>query len=319
MNTVFVLIGLAFLIIGGELLVRGAVVAATKWGVSPLVIGLTLVGFGTSTPELVTSLQAAFSGAPEIAIGNIVGSNIGNVLLILGLTACLGAISVDPHAFKRDGVVLAAATIAMTGTALTGTISRLAGVAFLSALSAYLVFAVWSDRPRLRVDHPGFDDDAPLRSAPRQPVAVSLFLAFGGLILTVFGARFLVSGAVGLAQSAGVSETLIGLTVVAIGTSLPELVTSIMAIMRKEGDVAFGNIVGSNIFNTLGILGATAAARPLTVPSEIVRLDLWVAFGAVAALILFARTGWRIGRREGAVLLMGYLVYISALTSNIAR
>ncbi|MEQ9258937.1 MAG: calcium/sodium antiporter [Roseovarius sp.] len=293
------------------MLVRGAVSAARALNISPMVIGLTLVGFGTSTPELVTSLQAALSGSSGIAIGNVVGSNIGNVLLILGLAALLAPIAVDPRAFRRDGTVMIAATLAGLAVVLAGEAGRLAGALFLAGLAAYLGFTLWSERgsapsPAGAV----YEAEAEAVPGPDQPMALSLVIAVAGLALTLLGARFLVSGAVEIASAAGISEAVIGLTIVAIGTSMPELVTAVIAVRKGQGDVALGNVLGSNIFNLLGILGITALVQPMAVPPEIIRLDIWVMTGAALLLMVFARTGWRIGRREGGLMLALYLAYL---------
>lgn len=307
-------LGLAGLAIGGELLVRGAVAAATAIKISPMVIGLTLVGFGTSTPELVTSLQAALSGSPGIAVGNVVGSNIANVLLILGIAALLAPIGVDSAAFRRDGSVVVLATVACTGAVLIGDIGRLVGLSFVLALAFYLILTLVQER---RSTHSAaaavYEGEAEVISSPHYGLSASIGIAGGGLLLTILGARFLVSGAVSIAQAVGVSEAVIGLTVVSIGTSLPELVTSVIAIRKGQGDVALGNVLGSNIFNILGILGVTAIVQPVVVPTEIIRLDIWVMCAATLLLILFARSDWSIGRRESGVMLACYVVYLGWL------
>ena len=312
----FVVIGLVGLIVGGELLVRGAVSAAESFGISPMVIGLTLVGFGTSTPELVTSLQAALSGSSGIAIGNVVGSNIGNVFLILGIATLVAPIAVDPQAFKRDGSVMFLATALCLGAVLTGEVSRLVGGAFVASLLGYLAFTLVRERraestPAAAI----YEAEAQLVGGKTTSIAASMGIAIAGLIVTIFGAKFLVSGAVSLAQAIGLSEAVIGLTIVAIGTSMPELVTSVIAVRKGQGDVALGNVLGSNIFNILGVLGITALIQPMTVPSEILALDIWVMCAAAIVLIVFARTGWRIGRREGGAMLtcyLGYMVWLLA-------
>ncbi|MCA0872000.1 calcium/sodium antiporter [Seohaeicola saemankumensis] len=307
-------LGLAGLIIGGELLVRGAVSAAKGFNISPMVIGLTLVGFGTSTPELVTSLQAALNGASGIAIGNVVGSNIGNVLLILGLAAVMAPIAVAPAALRRDGSVVALATVLCLAVVLMGTVGRVAGSGFLLALAAYLSFTLISER---RATHSAaaeiYEREAEAVPGPDHGLGLSIMLALCGLGLTLLGARALVSGAVTLAQMVGLSEAVIGLTIVAIGTSMPELVTSVIAVRRGQGDVALGNVLGSNIFNILGILGITALVQPMQVPSQIAGFDIWVMALATALLIVMARTGWRIGRREGGVMLACYAAYLGWL------
>ena len=313
-SAIFVLLGLAGLIIGGELLVRGAVSAAKSFGISPMVIGLTFVGFGTSSPELVTSLQAALSGSSGIAIGNVVGSNIGNVLLILGITACLSPVTVDPSAFRRDGAVLIMATALCLAIVLVGHVPRLAGTVLVFALAAYLSFTLWSEKqaggtPAAEI----YKAEADAVPGPDYALLPAMLIALVGLVVTIVGARFLVSGGVSIAETVGLSEAVIGLTIVAFGTSMPELVTSIIAVRKGQGDVALGNVIGSNIFNILGILGLTAVVQPMNVPEEIVRVDIWVMTGATLVLLLFARTGWMVSKREGAILLTAYLTYVGAL------
>lgn len=310
----FVVLGLVGLIIGGELLVRGAVSAAKAYGISPMVIGLTLVGFGTSSPELVTSLQAALSGSSGIAIGNIVGSNIGNILLILGIAAMLAPIAVDPKAFRRDGAVMVGATLLCLGVVLIGDINRMIGAGFVTALAAYLVFTLWSEKraggtPAAAV----YEGEAEAVPGPEYTLGISIVIAIVGLVITIFGARFLVSGAVTIAQMAGLSEAVIGLTIVAIGTSMPELVTAIIAVRKGQGDVALGNVLGSNIFNILGILGITAIVQPMEIPAVIAQLDIWVMCAATLVLVIFARTGWTISRREGGLFVLAYLIYLTVL------
>lgn len=312
--------GLVLLILGGELLVRGAVQVATRLGVSPLVIGLTLVGFGTSAPELVTSVQAALANAPGIAYGNIVGSNIANTLLIAGVAATISPIIIASTALKRDGVVMLAVVIVFAAIAFFVPLGRGIGVVFVGALVAYVYLAFRQEQSSTPDGHGAiYDKSFALQETDTGVVPpakmggsllVSGLIALGGLVLVILGGRFLVDGAVSLARSLGISETVIGLTIVAIGTSMPELVTSVVAGLRKQGDVAFGNIIGSNIYNILGIGGVTALIAPGAVPAEIVGFDNLVMVGVSLVLVLFAGTGLRIGRREGAALLAGYVAYI---------
>ena len=299
--------GLVALLLGGEWLVRGAVAVARRFNVPPMVIGLTLVGFGTSMPELLTSLQAAFGGYPGIAVGNVVGSNIANILLILGAAAALSPIVVSQATFRRDALILVAATALGMGIALTGSFERIAGLVFLVGLAGFLWLAF------RKGDDPAYEEEADILPDHHAPVWQGLAFFVVGLIVTVLGARFLVQGAVGLAQAAGVSEAVIGLTIVAIGTSLPELVTSIMAARKGESDVALGNVIGSNIFNILGILGVTALVHPIAVPAEILRLDIWIMGAATLVLIWVSMTGWRIGRREGLAMVAAYAAYLAWL------
>jgi cation:H+ antiporter len=315
--------GLVLLIAGGELLVRGAVNAATQLGVSPLVIGLTLVGFGTSTPELVTSVQAALAGAPGIAYGNIVGSNIANLLLIGGIAALLFPIAVTSAALKRDGAVMLAVAVAFTALAFFVAPGRLSGLVFVAALAGYIWLAFRQERAGAPEGHgAAYDKSAALVEAdpllslpakPRGPMVLAILTAVAGLVLVIFGGRFLVDGAVALARGFGISEAVIGLTIVAIGTSMPELVTSVVAGLKRQTDVAFGNIIGSNIYNILGIGGATALAAPGPVPDTILGFDAPVMIGVSVLLLAFAWSGRRISRAEGAVLLGGYALYLYLL------
>ena len=325
--TVFLLIagGLLLLIVGGELLVRGAVQLAERMGVSPLLIGLTLVGFGTSAPELVTSVQAALAGSPGIAIGNIVGSNISNILLILGISALLAPIIVSSRALARDGVLGVIAAAAFWAAGSFWSFDRAMGVLFLAALAAYLAYAWWQERDASEGHTAAFDKAAAAETAradaglaipgaaTRPGLLLSVFSAVGGLALVVFGGRFLVEGAIDLARDLGISETVIGLTIVAIGTSMPELVTSVLAALRRQSEVALGNVLGSNIYNVLGIGGATAVMSPTVMPPEMVSFDAPVMVGASILLLVFAATGLRLCRREGAVLLACYVAYLVAI------
>ena len=289
---------------------RGAVTTALRLGVSPLIIGLTVVGFGTSFPELVTNLQAAYVGSPGLAIGNVVGSNIVNILLILGLTAIITPIKCNPKAFYRDGSVMIIATFLIIGVFFTGEISRISGIVFVCVLIGYIFYAYYSEK--VSAKHVVTDSliaDIQTQTINRQPFWRSLLFVFGGLVIMVIGAHFVVSASISLAHYWGISDTIIGLTVVAIGTSLPELVTSVMASIRKQSDVAFGNIVGSNIYNLLGILGLTATIHPIAVPIEIVHKDMWIMVAATLIMTIFATTGWSISRREGFALMSGYLIY----------
>jgi cation:H+ antiporter len=310
METAFQIIaGLVFLTLGGEGIVRGAVGVARKLGVSELVIGLTLVGFGTSTPELITSLNAAAAGSPGIAVGNVIGSNIGNILLICAIVALAKPIVVDPKAIKRDGVIMVLVSVLFVALALlVGELSRLVGLVYVAGLIAYIAFAFWSERkggPAAELH----EAEAHSHDPPPDALWLSLLFAVGGLALLIFGADFLVKGAVTLAQMAGLSETIIGLTIVAIGTSLPELVASLASALKGRSDVAFGNIVGSNIYNILGILGITAIITPVAIPPDMVMRDYIALIGAALLLLFHAWTGGRISRAEGGFLLLLYAVY----------
>lgn len=320
-------IGLCLLVAGGELLVRGSVKAAERLGVSPLLIGLTLVGFGTSTPELVASVQAALAGSPGIAVGNVVGSNIANILLILGLSALITPIGVDSKALKRDGALVLATALVLVAVGHLFSLDRLVGVVFVLALAAYIAFAYVQERAAKPDGHTSAFEKAEAYEELHDPVvsphapaignggalARNIGLAIAGLAVIILGGKLLVDGAVALARSSGISETVIGLTIVAIGTSMPEFVTSLIAAFRGHSAVALGNIMGSCIYNILGIGGVTGLISPTVIPPEIVGFDSLVMAAASLALLVFAQTGLRIGRREGAILLAGYVGYIVTL------
>ena len=316
MDVILVCAGLVGLMLGGDLLVRGSVAIARRMGISPLVIGLTLVGFGTSTPELVTSLSAARAGSPGIAIGNVVGSNIGNILLILGLSALVAPIAVDSRALTRDGAVLLGSTCAACLILASGSLGSLIGVGFLVTLLAYVVTTIALERRAGHSRTGVYSDESDVLTPREASYPWAGTLAFGGLVVLVLAADALVDGSIGLARALGVSETVIGLTIVALGTSMPELATSLVAVRRGQGDVAFGNIVGSNIFNILGILGVSAALYPLTVPAQLAGADLWIMLAAAVALVIFAITHWRIGRLEGLVLVLAYAAYLAFLATR---
>lgn len=289
------LAGLVGLAVGGELLVRGSVSIAQRLGVSNLVTGLVIVGFATSMPELVASVEAALSGAPGIAWGNVVGSNLANTLLILGATALVMPIALT-GAGRRDAIVALAATLGLWGLTYSQFGSIWIGAGLLFGIVAYIYW---------RYNHPHQDTDDDEDGPPSAlPLAIALFV--GGLGLLVFGGQLLVSGAIDLARIFGVSETVIGLTVVAIGTSLPELAASIAAALRGKPGLAIGNVVGSNIYNILLIGGATMTIAPFAIPADLLTYELVIlAVSAVAflALVSFAK---RIGRALGALMLASY-------------
>ena len=302
--------GLLLLLVGGEFLVRGAVATATRAGVSPLLIGLTLVGFGTSTPELLTSVEAAIVGSPGIAVGNVIGSNIANILLILGVAALICPLKISRGAFYRDGAVVMLAALCGVAVCLTGRLQPLGGTFLLILLVAYIVYSYRAERVHASVtDTPVHPADA-VPGSIDIPLPMSIMFVAGGLALTMFGAHLLVTSALAIGTHFGISETVLGLTVVAIGTSLPELATSVLAAVRRQPDIAFGNIVGSNIYNIFGILGVTAIIEPIPVPPEIARTDAWIMLGATLMLLVFSISGWRISRREGAVFLAAYGAYL---------
>ena len=303
--------GLVVLAAGAEVLIRGATEIARRLGLSELLIGLTLVGFGTSTPELVSSIEAALKGSAGIAVGNVVGSNIANILLILGLSAFIAPIVAEPKSFRRDSMAVIGSTLLAIAISMTTGFTRLAGGIFLAALVTYIALAYLTERrsPESPETERHEAAGAALPHGPRS-IVLDLVMAVAGLAILMFGARLLVNGSISIAANLGVSETVIGLTIVAVGTSLPELVTSVLAALRGKSALALGNVVGSNIYNILGILGATALIHPLSAPPQIVRVDNWVMLTATLAMIYFARTNARISRLEGGVLMLAYVVYM---------
>ncbi|WP_417496604.1 calcium/sodium antiporter [Maricaulis sp.] len=301
MDYVFVMAGLIGLFFGGEALVRGSVGIARRMAVPPLLIGLTVVGFGTSTPELLVSVDAALRGVPDIAVGNIIGSNLANILLIVGVSALVWPIRISGATLRRDTGVMMAATLMLIPVLAPGEIARLSGLVLFAGLVMYLSWAY------LR---PGEVEPTAETDAPPPSNLVSLVWVFAGLIALMAGARMLVDGAVAIARGYGVSEAFIGLTIVAVGTSLPELATSLIAALRRQSEIAIGNIVGSNIFNILGILGVTAMVTPIPVASRFLGFDLPILIVASLVLTGLLVTRPAIGRGIGAIMLASYVAYI---------
>jgi cation:H+ antiporter len=301
MDYLYVVAGLIGLFFGGEALVRGSVGIARRMAISPLLIGLTVVGFGTSTPELLVSVNAALGGVPDIAVGNIVGSNIANILLIVGLSAIVWPIMVTGATLRRDTAVMMLAVLALVPVFAMGLIGRPAGLVLVLGLVGYLVWAFL---------HPGETADEDESASPPASIAISAVWVIVGLVALMFGARFLVDGAVSIARGYGISEAFIGLTIVAVGTSLPELATSLIAAFRRQSEIAIGNIIGSNIFNVLGILGVTALITPVPVAARFLTFDLPVMIAVSLVLTVLLLTRPVIGRGVGAVLLASYVVYI---------
>ncbi|NBC01140.1 MAG: calcium/sodium antiporter [Bacteroidetes bacterium] len=310
LDVVFVAAGILLLFAGGELLVRGALAVAERMGVSPLVSGLVIVGFGTSAPELVVSVDAALNARPDIALGNVVGSNISNLLLILGVCALITPVAVRPMALRRDTVAMVGATALFVALAATGTLGLLAGAVLLAALLGYGVWAYGTERSLPQETVAVYEATAEVLAARPQRFWLRVGALPVGLGLLVGGSRVLLGGAVGIAEAAGLSEAVIGLTLVAVGTSLPELAVGVVAAFRQQADVAVGNVLGSNIFNVLGILGVAALLQPLPVPARIVAVDQWMMLGTALLVWGALYTGRQLSRWEGALLLGSYSVYL---------
>lgn len=310
LNILFLLFGIALLTVGGEALIRGSLAAAKRLGVSPLLSGLVIVGFGTSAPELVVSVNAAVEGRPDITIGNVVGSNIGNILLILGICALISPLAVKPLALRRDAVTVVAASVLFLVLVGGSALGRADAAIFLIALGAYLVWAYWSERFHAAPSGELHQAEADELSTIPKSVLWTVTAVVFGLLLLIAGSQVLLIGAIGIAAHFDVPEAVIGLTLVAVGTSLPELSISVIAAIRRHADVAVGNILGSNIFNLLGILGVSALLQPLPVHARILQFDQWVMLGTSLLLLLFLYSGRRLSRAEGGVLLVGYGIYV---------
>jgi cation:H+ antiporter len=307
---VLFILGLALLLAGAELLVRGASRLATTIGISPLVVGLTVVAFCTGSPELAVSVQGALEGETDLAIGNIVGSNIFNILFILGLSAMVAPLTVKMQLIRLDVPIAILASVLVFVLGLSGTIDRLGGLLLFGLLIAYIAFLIWQARRERNAEvQAEFAAEFGQKARGGAQIALNIGLIIIGLAMLVIGSRWLVDGAVTLARILGVSDTLIGLTIVAAGTSLPEIATSVTASMRGERDIAVGNVIGSNIFNIFGVLGLTALAAPAGVPvtQEMLRLEIPAMILATAACAPIFFIGLNVTRVEGATLFGFYI------------
>lgn len=300
--------GFIILTLGAEALVRGASAIALRLGIAPLVIGLTIVAFGTSAPELAVSVKSALAGNSGIALGNVVGSNIANIGLILAITALIRPIQVQSQMVKRDIPIMILASILFWGLLLDGELSLIDGVLLSSLLVGYLVFSYVSAKSTTDTDCEVIEE------GPKNPLLSLLFIIVG-IGMLVGGGILFVNGAVDLAKLFGVSEVIIGLTIVAIGTSMPELVTSVLAALKGESDIAIGNVVGSNLFNILGIIGITATIYPVS-GLGFQAVDFSVMLALAVIVLPFAWSGLRIGRREGTILFISYLSYMGYLINQ---
>ncbi|MCK4938848.1 MAG: calcium/sodium antiporter [Rhodospirillaceae bacterium] len=305
------LIGCILLLGGAEIMVRGAVQVATRLGLSALLIGMTVVAFGTSAPEMVVSMNAALAGTPGMALGNIVGSNTANILLILGATCLIAPVVVDPKAILRDGIMLLSASVFFVWISLLGHIGSTIGAAMVVALVIYFIRAYVRERQNGSASAKLHERE----TEELKDIEINIWMAWGflifGLVGVIYGADLLVESGTEIARNLGVSEEVIGLTIIAFGTSLPELAASVVAAIRGHTDVAVGNIVGSNLFNLLFVAGGVAAVHPLDVPEQIQRFDLWVMLAATIMLFSYLVLGKRFRRREGVLLLGTYGGYVA--------
>lgn len=301
-------IGLYLLMLGGNWLVKGAVAVAERLGIAPLIIGLTIVAFGTSAPELVISLNAALTGSGGLAVGNVVGSNIANVLLVLGAPALIAVISCQDKGLKTSLVFLMGITAIFTFQLMSGNLGRLDGTLLLICLAAFLFQQYISARRQHAEELDNYRDE--IGHVPQRTWRVAMFLALG-LITLPIAAHLTVSSAVDIAVQWQVPEEIIGLTVIAIGTSLPELATGISAARFGNASVAVGNVIGSNIFNIAAIMGITAFVTNVPVGGHVVEFDVWVMIGTTMLLILLPLAKLRIGKILGSVMLVGYAAYLA--------
>jgi cation:H+ antiporter len=303
--------GLIFLIAGAEALVRGASRLAAAAGISPLVIGLTVVAFGTSSPELAVSIKSALAGQASLAVGNVVGSNIFNVLFILGVSGVITPLAVSQQLVRLDVPLMIGLSILVLVLALDGGLGRADGLLLFIGLVAYVCFLIYQSRRESASVKAEYAGEWNARRRPRESLAQNIVLAAAGLVLLVLGARWLVEAAVSMARYLGISELVVGLTIVAAGTSLPEVVTSIIAAIRGERDIAVGNVIGSNIFNLMGVLGLAGivAPRGIEVSKAVVGFDMPVMIAVSVACLPIFFTGRVINRSESVLLLGYYIAY----------
>ena len=318
LTLVWLIVGVILLVFGAEWLVKGASSIATKLGVAPIVVGLTVVAFGTSAPELAVSVSGAISGNADVALGNVVGSNTFNILMILGLSAAVSGLSINQRLLRFDIPVLVLITVVVYLLALNGSIGRLEGVVLFVGVIVYIGWllrgATKTESSEVQTEYQSAVDEVEGRTFSMS-LTFQIGLVVVGLSLLVVGSQLLVNSATEIASALGVSDLVIGLTVVAAGTSLPELATSVMAAIRGQRDIAVGNAVGSNIFNLLSVLGASAAisSNGISVNDEVIRLDYPVMLAATVLLLPICWNGFMVKRWEGAVLVAFYVAYVAYL------
>ncbi|WP_017931880.1 calcium/sodium antiporter [Robiginitomaculum antarcticum] len=306
-NLILLIVGVIILVVAGDFLVRGAAAFARKWGVPALIVGLTIVAFGTSAPELVVSVQAVIDGASALAFSNVVGSNIANILLALGLPALILAIPTDTPGVTRNTVFAVFATLVLIALVfIHNPLERWQGAILFSGIVGYLFWMfslarAGSRDPALR-EMAEIDE---MDGLPRSQL-ISLIFVVGGIIGLAIGGNLIVDNATEMAQRMGVAQSVIGLTLVAIGTSLPEIATVIVAAYRGHNEVAIGNVVGSNIFNIFAVMGAAALTGPIDIPASLMSIDVWVMLGTILLLLGIIIAGKPIGRRLGFAMVLGY-------------
>lgn len=310
MDYLLIIGGLVALVVGGEILVRGASSIALKFNITPFVVGMTVVAFGTSAPELLVSLSAALDGSPDISIGNVVGSNIANIALVLGATALVYPIRVYKTSLRVDWPMVMLASLLFYFFIRNYKLEWYEGIIFVAILATFTTWMIRKSRKQGINKKSEVTEEIDPEELNEMHIAVSALFVIGGCLALVFGADWLVGGAKNIARSYNVSESVISLSMVAIGTSLPELATSIMAALKKQTDIAMGNILGSNLFNILSILGITAIAEEIDVNEKILSSDIFWMLGLSFLLLPMMLTRRDINRIEGAILLTSYTAYI---------
>lgn len=306
-SSLLILAACVVLFLGAELLVRGGSSLALKLGLTPLVVGLTVVAFGTSAPELIVSLKAAWIGQSDIAVGNVVGSNIFNIAVILGLSAAVFPIRTHLQVLRWDAPLLLVVTLLVPLAMLDGTVSRVEGGILTAGIFAYTAWAIRMARKDETLGHESTVDVPEIQN--KGSIATDVLKILGGLAVLVIGSRLLVTHSIIVARNLGVSEAVIGLTIIAAGTSMPELATSMVAAFRKQSDIALGNVLGSNLFNLLFVLGGSAVVHPVR-SGGLKPLDLWFMIGVTAVLVPMLATGRRLNRAEGGLLAASYVGYL---------
>lgn len=317
MNYLWLILGLAVLIFGGEILVRGAVGIAKKAKISTLVIGMTVISFGTSAPELFVSIDSALEGNPEIALGNVVGSNIANIALVLGLTVLILPITASRNSKIIDWPMMMLATILMFVFLMDNEVAAWEGAVLFGILVIFTFLLIRSSRKKTKKELEEAGDFGEIDEV-KDKIGISILLTLAGLVGLYFGADWLIKGAVGIAEEADMDKRIIAVTVVAFGTSVPELVTSAIAALKKETDISVGNLIGSNIFNIMAVVGVTAMVQPMKdFDEKIFTVDMWWVTGIALALLPIMNIGKRIGRFKGALLLATYIIYVAILVMSI--
>ncbi|MCC3859729.1 calcium/sodium antiporter [Pseudemcibacter aquimaris] len=316
MEYIEVIAGLILLVICGDVLIRGSVSVAENFGVSKLVIGLTVIAFGTSAPELVVGVDAAMAGVPAMALGNVVGSNTANILLVIGVPAIMYPFICDSSEVRRNYNIMLAGSVIFIMLCFSAPLNKMHAVFLIIFLLAFLISSYKSGKvdpvEGKEISDKAYEDFEELPEKPLTTPRASIYV-IAGLAGLMYGAHILVEGGVTIAESFGVSEAVIGLTIIAIGTSLPELVTAIMAARQNHGDVALGNIIGSNIFNLYAIMGATSLVADVPVPDSFLKIDLWVMLASSAALLPFILWKIRFNRVLGIIFTVGYITYLYTL------